>query len=85
MKFFVVDYVELTFGALFSSGSPSGIAAFNTYSRLLVDDIFLNFYNKSYKNPVEKWQVAEACLKVINRFVSDENLLGKGTYLYGHP
>ena len=70
----LMDHYSFILGS--NSGNPTAIAAFNTFSRLLVDDIFLNFYNKSYKNLVEKWQIAEACLKIINRFVSDDTLLG---------
>ena len=69
-----MDHYSFILGS--NSGNPTAIAAFNTFSRLLVDDIFLNFYNKSYKNLVEKWQIAEAGLKIINRFVSDDTLLG---------
>lgn len=39
------------------------------YLTFIVDSVFLRFYNRIYKDPAEKWVVAEKCLKLLDMFV----------------
>jgi len=49
---------------------------FEMYNHLLIDDIFINFYHKAYKSPEQKWRICQASLKVLNRLLTDDNLIG---------
>jgi nuclear pore complex protein Nup205 len=40
------------------------------YVTFIVDAVFLRFYNRTYKDPAEKWQIAEKCLKILHLFVT---------------
>ncbi|XP_037026300.1 nuclear pore complex protein Nup205 [Bradysia coprophila] len=35
------------------------------YLTFVVETVFLRFYNRNYKNELEKWEVAEKCLKIL--------------------
>nr|XP_012154566.1 PREDICTED: nuclear pore complex protein Nup205 isoform X1 [Megachile rotundata] len=39
------------------------------YLYFIINTVFLKFHTRSYKNPAEKWEVAEACLKIISKLV----------------
>ena len=76
-------FLELLNGLIdnypFIMGSNAKSAeTFESFNYLLVDDIFLHFYNKGYKNPAQKWEICEASLKIICRLLTDDNLIGDG-------
>ncbi|XP_065083337.1 nuclear pore complex protein Nup205 [Ochlerotatus camptorhynchus] len=54
---------------------PRGLGAgprkpgLDPYVTFIVDSVFLRFYNRNYKNPAEKWQIAEKCLRLLYSFV----------------
>uniref|UniRef100_A0A8D8J666 Nuclear pore complex protein Nup205 n=1 Tax=Culex pipiens TaxID=7175 RepID=A0A8D8J666_CULPI len=54
---------------------PKGIGAgprkpgLDPYVTFIIDAVFLRFYNRNYKNPAEKWQIAEKCLQLLHAFV----------------
>ncbi|XP_019530030.3 nuclear pore complex protein Nup205 [Aedes albopictus] len=54
---------------------PRGLGAgprkpgLDPYVTFIIDAVFLRFYNRNYKNPSEKWQIAEKCLLLLNAFV----------------
>ena len=39
------------------------------YINFVIDTVFLKFYNRNYKDPQEKWEVAEKCLKICDMFM----------------
>ncbi|XP_012279262.1 nuclear pore complex protein Nup205 isoform X2 [Orussus abietinus] len=42
---------------------------FDPYLRFVVDAVFLRFNARSYKNPAEKWEIADTCLKIFHKLV----------------
>ncbi|XP_031788663.1 nuclear pore complex protein Nup205 isoform X2 [Nasonia vitripennis] len=38
---------------------------FDPYLNFIINTVFLRFNTRSYKNPSEKWEVADACLKIL--------------------
>ncbi|XP_066588183.1 nuclear pore complex protein Nup205-like isoform X2 [Prorops nasuta] len=42
---------------------------FDPYLYFLVNTVFLRFNTRSYKNPAEKWEVAETCLKIFSKLI----------------
>ena len=42
---------------------------FDPYLHFIINTVFLKFHTRSYKNPAEKWQVAEACLKIFSKLI----------------
>ncbi|XP_076242862.1 nuclear pore complex protein Nup205 [Calliopsis andreniformis] len=42
---------------------------FDPYLHFITNAVFLKFHTRSYKNPAEKWEVAEACLKIISKLI----------------
>ncbi|KAL6443193.1 hypothetical protein ACFW04_002850 [Cataglyphis niger] len=42
---------------------------FDPYLHFIINTVFLRFYTRSYKNPAEKWDIAEACLKIFSKFI----------------
>ncbi|XP_014480279.1 PREDICTED: nuclear pore complex protein Nup205 [Dinoponera quadriceps] len=42
---------------------------FDPYLHFVINTVFLRFYTRSYKNPAEKWEVAEACLKIFSKLI----------------
>ncbi|XP_055616153.1 nuclear pore complex protein Nup205 [Toxorhynchites rutilus septentrionalis] len=54
---------------------PKGLGAgprkpgLDPYVTFVIDAVFLRFYNRNYKNPAEKWQIAEKCLQLLYAFV----------------
>lgn len=44
-------------------------AGLDPYVRFVVDTVFLRFYNLNYRDPAEKWSVAEKSLRLLERFV----------------
>lgn len=42
---------------------------FDPYLHFIINTVFLKFYTRSYKNPAEKWEVAEACLKIFSKLI----------------
>lgn len=39
------------------------------YVTFIIDTVFLKFYNRNYKDPQEKWEVAEKCLQLCDIFM----------------
>ncbi|CRK98110.1 CLUMA_CG011478, isoform A [Clunio marinus] len=39
------------------------------YITFIIDSVFVKFYNRNYKNPEEKWEIAEKCLKIFDFFL----------------
>lgn len=39
------------------------------YLNFVIETIFLKFYNRNYKDPQEKWEVAEKCLQIFDMFM----------------
>ena len=39
------------------------------YVTFVIDTVFLKFYNRNYKDPQEKWEVAEKCLQICDMFM----------------
>ncbi|XP_058819266.1 nuclear pore complex protein Nup205 [Topomyia yanbarensis] len=54
---------------------PKGLGAgprkpgLDPYVTFIIDAVFLRFYNRNYKNPAEKWQIAAKCLQLLHAFV----------------
>lgn len=44
------------------------------YLTFIIDTIFLRFYNRNYKNPAEKWEVGEKCLKLLHFYVKSYDI-----------
>lgn len=42
---------------------------FDPYLHFVINTVFLRFYTRSYKNPAEKWEIAEACLKIFSKLI----------------
>lgn len=42
---------------------------FDPYLHFIINTVFLRFHTRSYKNPAEKWEVAEACLKIFSKLI----------------
>lgn len=42
---------------------------FDPYLNFVINTVFLRFHTRSYKNPTEKWEVAEACLKIFSKLI----------------
>ncbi|XP_076634374.1 nuclear pore complex protein Nup205 [Colletes latitarsis] len=42
---------------------------FDPYLHFIINTVFLKFHTRSYKNPAEKWEVAEACLKIFSKLI----------------
>ncbi|KAG8041529.1 hypothetical protein G9C98_002822 [Cotesia typhae] len=43
---------------------------FDPYLYFIINTVFLRFNTRSYKNPKEKWLVADACLKIFNKLIA---------------
>ncbi|XP_055844433.1 nuclear pore complex protein Nup205 [Episyrphus balteatus] len=39
------------------------------YLTFVIDAVLLKFYNRNYKNPAEKWEVGEKCLRLLHYFL----------------
>ena len=56
---------------------PGGLGAgtrqpgFLPYLGFVQDNVFLKFNTRTYKSPGEKWQVAEACLTLIHKLLTE--------------
>ncbi|XP_055523518.1 nuclear pore complex protein Nup205 [Wyeomyia smithii] len=56
---------------------PKGLGAgprkpgLDPYVTFIIDAVFLRFYNRNYKNPAEKWQIAAKCLRLLHTFVKN--------------
>ncbi|EFN72935.1 Nuclear pore complex protein Nup205 [Camponotus floridanus] len=42
---------------------------FDPYLYFIINTVFLRFHTRSYKNPAEKWKIAETCLKIFSKFI----------------
>ncbi|XP_011172617.2 nuclear pore complex protein Nup205 [Solenopsis invicta] len=42
---------------------------FDPYLHFIINTVFLRFHTRLYKNPAEKWEVAEACLKIFSKLI----------------
>ncbi|KOC62474.1 Nuclear pore complex protein Nup205 [Habropoda laboriosa] len=42
---------------------------FDPYLHFIINTVFLKFHTRSYKNSAEKWEVAEACLKIFSKLI----------------
>ncbi|XP_076547849.1 nuclear pore complex protein Nup205 isoform X1 [Osmia lignaria lignaria] len=42
---------------------------FDPYLHFIINTVFLKFHTRSYKNPAEKWEVAEGCLKIFSKLI----------------
>lgn len=42
---------------------------FDPYLLFIINTVFLRFNTRSYKNPVEKWQVVKVCLKIFYKLI----------------
>lgn len=60
---------------MFVTGVPKNLGAgprrpgLDPYVTFVLDGIFLRFYNRNYKDPAEKWAVAEKCLRILYHFI----------------
>ncbi|XP_058121334.1 nuclear pore complex protein Nup205 [Anopheles ziemanni] len=43
------------------------------YLSYVVDTVLLRLFNRNYKNPAEKWQLAQKCLLIVHMFVKQFN------------
>ncbi|XP_053982005.1 nuclear pore complex protein Nup205 [Hylaeus volcanicus] len=50
-------------------GMGQRIPGFDPYLHFIINTVFLKFHTRSYKNPAEKWEVAEACLKIFSKLM----------------
>ncbi|KAI9590013.1 nuclear pore complex protein Nup205 [Glossina fuscipes] len=57
--------------SLITSGIPKNLGCgsrkpgFDPYLRFIVNNIFLKFCNRNYKDPIEKWIIGVKCLKIL--------------------
>ncbi|XP_063977715.1 nuclear pore complex protein Nup205 [Diachasmimorpha longicaudata] len=51
-------------------GASQRNPGFDPYLHFIINTVFLRFNTRSYKNPAEKWQVADACLKIFYKLIS---------------
>ncbi|XP_011495942.1 PREDICTED: nuclear pore complex protein Nup205 [Ceratosolen solmsi marchali] len=47
---------------------------FDPYLHFIINTVFLRFNTRSYKNPSEKWDVANACLKILFKLLKQYEL-----------
>nr|CAD7442555.1 unnamed protein product [Timema bartmani] len=69
-------------------GAGSRNPGFDPYLQFIMNSVFLRFNTRTYKNPGEKWEVANGCLKLLVKFVSQyephfEDFVGKQVELQG--
>lgn len=50
-------------------GAGPRVPGLDPYITFILNTVFLRFYDRSYKNPAEKWAVAEKCLKLLETFI----------------
>lgn len=50
-------------------GAGPRVPGLDPYFTFILNKVFLRFYDRSYKNPAEKWNVAEKCLKLLETFI----------------
>ncbi|KAK7605078.1 hypothetical protein V9T40_006936 [Parthenolecanium corni] len=51
-------------------GAGSRTPGFDPYLNYILRSVFLRFNSRSYKNPSEKWEVGNLCLKLIIKFLN---------------
>lgn len=61
--------VLTNFPILRLSGMGQRNPGFDQYLRFIINTVFLKFHTRSYKNPGEKWEVSEACLKIFLKLI----------------
>nr|CAD7434744.1 unnamed protein product [Timema monikensis] len=69
-------------------GAGSRTPGFDPYLQFIMNSVFLRFNTRTYKNPGEKWEVANGCLKLLVKFVTQyephlEDFVGKQVELQG--
>ncbi|CAG2067615.1 unnamed protein product, partial [Timema podura] len=69
-------------------GAGSRNPGFDPYLQFIMNSVFLRFNTRTYKNPGEKWEVANGCLKLLVKFVAQyephfEDFVGKQVELQG--
>ena len=55
------------------------------YLTFIVHAVFLKFYNRNYKHPTEKWEIAEKCLQQLDHFVQMYEINPMDFPLNGQP
>lgn len=50
-------------------GAGSRKPGLDPYLVFVIETVFLKFYNRNYKDPQEKWEVAEKCLQICDMFM----------------
>ncbi|XP_037955762.1 uncharacterized protein LOC119685527 [Teleopsis dalmanni] len=58
-------YTLIKMGIPNNLGSGSRKPGMEPYLTFIVNEIFLKFNTRNYKNTIEKWQIAEKCLKIL--------------------
>lgn len=69
-------------------GIGQRIPGFDPYLSYIINTVFLRFNTRSYKNPVEKWEVANLCLKILKKLLKQyvpavEDFIGRKAELHG--
>lgn len=54
------------------------------YLTFIIDTVFLRFYNRNYKDPGEKWVIAEKCLKILDMFIKNYEINSTDFPVSGH-
>lgn len=69
--------------ALITTGLPKNLGAgprqtgFGPYLDFILNGIVLKFYNRNYKDPVEKWIIGEKCFKIIHYLLTMYHIRGR--------
>lgn len=69
--------VLMLLDVLTDTGIPRTLGAgprkpgFDPYLTFIINSVFLKFNARSYKNPIERWQIANMCLKLFDKFITE--------------
>ncbi|KAJ3635241.1 hypothetical protein MTP99_008161 [Tenebrio molitor] len=58
------------FGIPRTLGAGPRPPGFDPYLSFIVNSVFLKFHTRSYRNPSEKWEIANICLKLFEKFLN---------------
>jgi nuclear pore complex protein Nup205 len=58
------------FGIPRTLGAGPRPPGFDPYLSFIVNSVFLKFHTRSYRNPSEKWEIANLCLKLFEKFLN---------------
>lgn len=67
--------LELLYGLVTATSEPHNLGSgsrkpgLEPYLRFVLNAIFLRFNTRCYKEPADKWRIAEKCLRILNHFM----------------